>query len=92
MSDLRKEELILGAMAEVFEDLADKSKKSLKAYIDKNHDDATAVRVWDEYQKPSRTMLTTLVYDYTRDPGARQLTNDLARMAAHFATKGGSSC
>ena len=48
MSDLRTEELILGAMAEVFEDLADKSKKSLKAYIDKNHDDA---KEWLVYQE-----------------------------------------
>ncbi len=62
-----------------------------KAPGNKNHDAATAVRIWDEYQKPSRTMLTTLVYDYTRDSDAVRLTRDLASMAAHFATKGGSS-
>ena len=48
MSDIRTEELILDAMAEVFEDLADKSKKSFKAYIDKNHDDA---KEWLVYQE-----------------------------------------
>ena len=58
----------------------------------KNHAATTAMRIWDEYQKPPRTFLTALIYDYTKDPDARQLTNDLARMAAHFAKKGGSSC
>lgn len=58
----------------------------------KNHADATAIRIWDEYQKPSRSFLTVLTYDYTTDPYAVQLVNDLALMAARFAKNGGTSC
>jgi hypothetical protein len=58
----------------------------------KNHDDATAVRIWDEYQKQGRSFLTVLTYDYTTDPHAVRLVHDLALMAAHFAKNGNSSC
>ncbi len=63
-----------------------------KAPRSENHDDATVSRVWNEYQRPPRTMLTTLVYDYVKDPEAAQLRHDLALMAMHFAKRGGSSC
>ena len=48
MSDLRKELIILDAMAAVYQDLADKAMKSLKAWVDKNHDDA---KEWLVYQE-----------------------------------------
>ncbi len=59
---------------------------------DKNHVASTAMRIWDEYNKKSRSYLPTLVYDYTKDTGAVRLLNDLSLMDAYFAKRGGSSC
>ncbi len=58
---------------------------------EKNHNAKTATRVWEEYQKPSRSFLTVLIYDYTQDTGAAGIINSLALAGRHFAKHGMSS-
>ncbi len=58
---------------------------------EKNHDSKTAVRVWEEYQKPSRSFLTVLVYDYIKDPTAAGVIGRLIMAGRHFARHGMSS-
>ena len=57
----------------------------------KNHNDSTAMRVWDEYQAPTRSVLPVLTYDYTTDPAAAALIKELMVLRLDQATVDGSS-